>query len=73
MKVFYKLIPSFLVAITRHAQGTQNNTFAISSQHFKKEGRSEVVFLHTAKHQTFLQVDSISFGGHGQSSPKYPK
>ena len=62
IKVFYNLISSFLVTITRHAQGTQNNKFSISLQYLKKEGRSEVDFLHIAKHQTFLQVDTINFG-----------
>ena len=38
-----------------------------------KEGRDEVDFLHTDKHQTFIKVDTISFGGHGQSCPHYPK
>ena len=36
IKVFYKLIPSFLVAIARHAQSTQNNEIA------KKKVRDEV-------------------------------
>ena len=30
-------------------------------------------FLHGDKHQTILQVDTISFGGHGQIGPNYPK
>ena len=30
-------------------------------------------FLHGDKHQTILQVDTISFGGHGQICPNYPK
>lgn len=25
------------------------------------------------KHQTFVEVDTISFYGHGQPFPKYPK
>ena len=29
-KVFYKLIPSFLLAITRHVQAAQDNTFPTS-------------------------------------------
>ena len=44
IKVFYKLIPSFFVAIARHAQNTQNNKFTISLQYLKEEGRVEVDF-----------------------------
>ena len=44
IKVFYKLIPSFFVAIARHAQSTQNNKFTISLQYLKEEGRVEVDF-----------------------------
>ena len=44
IKVFYKLIPSFFVAIARHAQSTQNNKFTISLQCLKEEGRVEVDF-----------------------------
>ena len=39
----------------------------------KKEGKDEVDFLHADENQTFLQGDSYSFGGHGQSCPKYLK
>ena len=31
----------------RYDQSTQNSTFMISLQYFKKEGRDEVDFLHT--------------------------
>ena len=62
IKVFYKLISSFLVTITRHAQGTQNYQFFNIVEYLKREGRNEVDFLHIAKHQTFLQVDTINFG-----------
>ena len=73
MKVFCKLIPSFLLAIARHAQSTKNK-FALSLQHLKKEGSEELDFLHADdKHQYVLQVGTIKFGGHGQSCPKYPK
>ena len=36
--------------MARHAQITQNNKFAISSQHLKKEMSDEVDFLHADKH-----------------------
>ena len=41
IKVFYKLISPFLVAIARHAQNTQNNNFGKSLQYFKKEWSDE--------------------------------
>ena len=50
------MIPSFLTTITRHAQSTQNNKFAISLQCLKKEGRDEVDFLHADKQQIFQKV-----------------
>ena len=59
--------------MARHAQSTQNNKFAVSLQDLKKEGRVELDFMHADKHQIFLQVETINFGGHGQSCPKYPK
>ena len=71
IKLFYKVIPLFFD--TRHAQSTQNNKFAVSLQDLKKEGRIELDFMHADKHQIFLQVETISFIGHGQSCPKYPK
>ena len=73
IKVFYKLIPSFLVVVARHDQSTQNNKFAISLQYLKKELRNEDNCLHEDKHQSFLQVDTIIFGACGQTCPKYPK
>ena len=46
-----------------HVQSTQNSKFAICSQYFKKQVRDK--FLHADKHQTFLQIDTINFGGYG--------
>ena len=68
-----KLVVSFLLVITRHAQSTQNNKFVISLHYLKKEGRDEVDFYHADKHQTNLQVDVINFGGHDKACPYYPK
>ena len=73
IKVFYKLVASFLLVIARHAQGTQNSNFVISLQYLKKEGRDEVDFQHADKHQTILQVDTMNSDGHGQACPNYPK
>ena len=42
-------------------------------QYFKKEGTDKIDFLHADKHQTFLQVDAINHGGHGEVYPNYTK
>ena len=73
IKLLYKVIPLFLLAMARHAQSTQNNKFSVSLQDLKKEGRIELDFMRADKHQIFLQVETIKFGGHGQSCPKYPR
>ena len=41
--------------------------FVISMQYLKKEGRNEIDFLRPDKHETILQVHTISLGGHGQA------
>ena len=69
---FYKLVLVLLLVISRQAQNTQNS-MCKSSQYLKKEGRDEIDFLHGDKHQTFLLVDAINLGGHGQTYPNYPK
>ena len=60
IKIFYKLVVSFLLVMVRHAQSTQNMKFEISLQYLfatsKKIRRDEVDFLQTIKlpikHQT---------------------
>ena len=64
IKVFYKLVVSFLLVTARHAQGAQNSRFVILLQYLKKEGRNEGDFLHADKLQTILQVDTINLGEH---------
>ena len=44
--------------MTRHAQITQNNKFAISLQYVKKELGDEVDFLYADKHERLLQIDN---------------
>ena len=39
----------------------------------KKEVRHKSNFLHEDKNQSFLEADTIVFGGHSQAYPKYPK
>ena len=43
----------------RHAHITQNNKFAISLQHLKKEVSDAVDLLHADKHESLLQIDTI--------------
>ena len=60
IKIFYKLVVSFLLVMVRHAQSTQNMKFEISLQYLfatsQKIRRDEVDFLQTIKlpikHQT---------------------
>ena len=70
---FFKLILSFQVCVARHAQITQNNKLTISLQYFKKEVSDEVDFLHTDKHENFLQIDGMIFDGDREAFPKFPK
>ena len=63
IKDFFKLILLFSVCVTKHAQITQNNKFAISLQYLKKSVSDEVDFLHADKHESFLQIDSMIFEG----------
>ena len=37
IKVFYKMVVSFLLIIARHAQSTQNSKFVISVEYLKKK------------------------------------
>ena len=43
-KVFYKMIVSLSVCITRQAQSTKNNQFTISLQYLKENMKDEVDF-----------------------------
>ena len=72
-KVFYKAIISLWVCVTRHAQSTQNNKFAISLQYLIENVKDEVKFLQADRLKSFLQVDSITLGVRSQTCPKYPK
>ena len=59
MGVFYELILLFWVCLTKHAQSTQNNKFAISLQYLKKDVSDENDFLHADKHKGLLQIDTM--------------
>ena len=74
MEVFYKLILSFWVCVTKNAQSTQNNKlFAISLQYLKKDVSDEVDFLHSDKHKDLLRIDAMilmEIVRHSQNSEK---
>ena len=59
MGVFYELILSFWVCVTKHAQSTQNNKFAISLQYLKKDVSDKNDFLYADKHKGLLQIDTM--------------
>ena len=60
IEVFYELILSFWVCVTRHAESTQSNKFVISLQCLNENIKDEVEFLAADKHENFLEVDSIT-------------
>ena len=71
IKVFYMLILSFLVSMTRHAQSTQNKKFFISLQYLQKNMEDEVDFLPSDKKKNFYWLIIslwLSIGRHSQST-----
>ena len=50
IKVFYSQTVSFLLAIARYAQSSQNSKFLISLQYLEIERRDEVDFLLADRH-----------------------
>ena len=57
--------------VSRHAQITQNNKFAISLQYIKKKVSDEVDCFDADKHQSFLHINTMILMGmvkHSQSS-----
>ena len=67
------MIQSFWLCVTRLAQSTQNNKFAISLKYLKYNGNNEFDFVLADKHQRFLPIDTIILGVCGQACPNYPK
>ena len=51
------------MCVAIHAQITQNKRFAISLQYFKKELSDEVDFLHSDKHESLRQIDTMILMG----------
>ena len=72
IKFLYKLILSFWMCVTRHAQSTQNKKFAYLCNISSKAWRMKL-FFPANKHEGFLQVDSITFCLFSQACPKYSK
>ena len=59
-----------------NAQITENNKFTISLQYLKKEVNDEIylfIFFHGYKHESFLQIDDMTFHGRWSSIHKVPK
>ena len=48
IKVVNKLVLRFLLVVSRHAQRTQNNKFAVYFRYFRKETRAKVDCLHAS-------------------------
>ena len=71
IEVFYKLILSFWLCITRHAQSTKNNKLVYLCSISRKAWGIDVDFLHAGKHKNLQQIDTITLMGmikHFQSS-----
>ena len=73
IEVFYNLILSLWVYVTRHVQSTQNKKFAYLCNMSRKAFSDEVDFLRADKHENFLQVDSITLSVRSQTCAKYPE
>ena len=58
IEVFYKLILSVWVCITRHTQSTQNK-FAYLCNISRKTWGTKLIFLHADKHESLLQTDTV--------------
>ena len=70
IEVFYNVILWFLVYATRHAQSTQNKLAYLCN--ISRNG-GEIDFLPANKHESLLQVDSITLGLRSHTCSKYPK
>ena len=71
IEVFYKLILSFWVCVTRHSQSTQNK-FAYLCNISSKAWEMKLIF-YLQINTSFLQVNSIILGVLSQACPKYPE
>ena len=48
--------------VVKHVQSTQNKKLVIFLQYLKKKNIDALYFLHTDKHESFLQVDTSILG-----------
>ena len=69
IEVFCKLILSFWLCITRHAQSSQNKFRYLSSISRKAWGM-KLIFLPTDKHKNVLQIDSTTLVVHSRACSK---
>ena len=69
VELFYKLILSFYVWATRHAQSTQNKKFAYLCNISRKAWGWNWFFLPANKHESFLHYLGLAWPG----MPKVPK
>ena len=46
-----------LMRIVKHWKGSQNSKLTMSLQYLRNKVKDELDFLHSDKHQSFLQVD----------------
>ena len=51
---------------------TQNDKVLISLQYIQKE-MSDDDFLNVDQHESYLQINTTIFDGHGRTFPKFPK
>ena len=73
IEVFYELILSFWVCITRHAQNIQNKKFVYLGNISRKIWGMKYDFIIQYKLKRFSQVGSITLNVQSQACPKYPK
>ena len=69
IEVFCKLILSFWLCITRHAQSSQNK-FGYLSSISRKAWGMKLIFLPTDKHKNVLQIDSTTLVVHSRACSK---
>ena len=73
IEVFYRLILSFWVCVTRQAQSTQNK-FAYLRNISRKAWGMKLIFCLQINTKVFnTKVDSITLSVHSLACPKYPK
>ena len=72
-KVFYNLIVSLWVCVTRHVQIAQITSAQYLCSILKKKVKGEVDFLPADKYQKFIHVNDIILNVCSQTCPIYSK